>query len=378
MMNNSRPTRVLMTADTVGGVWTYAMELSKALGEMEVEVALATMGAPLSNEQRAEAQSLPNLEVFESDFKLEWMADPWKDVARAGEWLLKLEQQLRPDFVHLNSFAHGSLPWRAPVLMVAHSCVLSWWRAVKGEPAPAEWDRYTQEVRRGLRAAHVVAAPSDFMLTALEKHYGLLPVRVLIPNGRDPARFPSGVKEAFVLTAGRLWDEAKNLRALDSVASCLAWPVYAAGGQMGPAAAPAEFRNVRTLGMQSSGSLAHWMGRASIYALPARYEPFGLSVLEAALAGCALVLGDIPSLREVWGDTAVFVPPDDTEALEGALSLLIEDESLRKMFAGLAQSRALTFSPQRMAQKYITAYSLASCIKESRSGRPAWEGRRAS
>ncbi len=32
--------------------------------------------------------------------------------------------------------------------------------------------------------------------------------------------------------------------------------------------------------------------------LPARYEPFGLSVLEAALSGCALVLGDIPSLRE--------------------------------------------------------------------------------
>ena len=59
--------------------------------------------------------------------------------------------------------------------------------------------------------------------------------------------------------------------------------------------------------------------RAAIYALPARYEPFGLSALEAALSGCALVLGDIPSLREVWGDAAVFVPPDDAGGLRDAL-----------------------------------------------------------
>src|ERR1041384_5191725 len=97
--------RVLMTADTVGGVWTYALELSRALGELGIEVALATMGAPLSIDQWAEARALPGVRVFESDFKLEWMADPWNDVARAGEWLLDLERQLQPDFVHLNSFA---------------------------------------------------------------------------------------------------------------------------------------------------------------------------------------------------------------------------------------------------------------------------------
>src|SRR6266542_1827922 len=109
MLTDSRPARVLMTADTVGGVWTYAMELSTALAETGIEVALATMGRPLSGAQRAEAEALPGLQVFESDFKLEWMADPWKDVYRSGEWLLELEDQLRPDFIHLNSFAHGAL-----------------------------------------------------------------------------------------------------------------------------------------------------------------------------------------------------------------------------------------------------------------------------
>src|SRR5438034_3027757 len=109
-MGSSLSARVLMTADTVGGVWTYALELARALGEQGVEVALATMGAALREEQKAEAQALPRLKLFESDFRLEWMENPWKDVDRSGEWLLELEDQLHPDFIHLNSFAHGALP----------------------------------------------------------------------------------------------------------------------------------------------------------------------------------------------------------------------------------------------------------------------------
>jgi len=72
--------RILMTADTVGGVWTYALELVRGLGESGVEVALATMGSPLTSQQRLAAESIATLEVFESNFKLEWMENPWDDV----------------------------------------------------------------------------------------------------------------------------------------------------------------------------------------------------------------------------------------------------------------------------------------------------------
>jgi glycogen(starch) synthase len=200
------------------------------------------------------------------------------------------------------------------------------------------------------------------MLDALEEHYGLPPVSLLIPNGRNAAQFAPGIKEEFVLTAGRLSDQAKNLSALDSVASKLPWPVYAVGDGT-------RFNNVRKLGWQSPRCLAHWMARASIYALPARYEPFGLSALEAAQAGCALVLGDIPSLREVWGDTAIYVPPDDHYGLQGALEMLMEDPSLRVDLAARARARALTFSACRMAERYVTAYKLAWDIRESRPRR---------
>src|SRR5215210_7977192 len=110
--------KVLMTADTLGGVWNYAVQLSQALSKYRVRVALGTMGVSLTAEQREDVARVPNIEVFESSFKLEWMEEPWRDVAAAGEWLLELEAQTQPDVVHLNGYAHGALPWRAPTLMV--------------------------------------------------------------------------------------------------------------------------------------------------------------------------------------------------------------------------------------------------------------------
>ena len=81
-----------------------------------------------------------------------------------------------------------------------------------------------------------------------------------------------------------------------------------------------------------------------------------LSALEAALSGCALVLGDIPSLRETWGDAAFFVSPDDANGLSGAINYLIADQKLRETLASRARARALQFSPQRMAKEYLGAY----------------------
>src|SRR3712207_1843802 len=128
-MSKEAPTiqRVLMTTDTVGGVWTYALELARALCRHGIQVALATMGAPLSASQHTEVRSIPGLSVFESAFKLEWMEDPWSDVSRAGDWLRQLEEAIQPDVVHLNSYVYGALSWRRPALVVGHSCVLSWW-----------------------------------------------------------------------------------------------------------------------------------------------------------------------------------------------------------------------------------------------------------
>jgi glycosyltransferase involved in cell wall biosynthesis len=108
--------------------------------------------------------------------------------------------------------------------------------------------------------------------------------------------------------------------------------------------------------------------------MPARYEPFGLSVLEAALAGCALVLGDIPSLREVWTDAAFFVPPNAHEPLKKAIEALIADDNLRACQAAKARTRALKFAPRRMGDAYFAAYTQLTAAHHPRTPRIAAGG----
>jgi glycogen(starch) synthase len=200
-----------------------------------------------------------------------------------------------------------------------------------------------------------VTAPTRAMLGALEHNYGRVANSRVVPNGRHPRRFHCGRKEAFILSAGRLWDEGKNVSSLAEAAAALPWPVCVAGEAGGN-----PIRGCRWLGHLSAARLADWFARASIYALPARYEPFGLSALEAALSGCALVLGDIASLREVWDDAAVYVPPEDAQALLEGLRELIANQPMRQQLARRALERARQFSPARMAQQYLMAYSEAS------------------
>jgi glycosyltransferase involved in cell wall biosynthesis len=113
---------------------------------------------------------------------------------------------------------------------------------------------------------------------------------------------------------------------------------------------------VRQLGHLSNHQLRDWYRRAAIYALPARYEPFGLSVLEAARAGCALVLGDIASLRENWHGAALFVRPDDHQALTASIQTLINEPEARAEQARRAVARAATFTMDRSADEYLRVY----------------------
>jgi glycosyltransferase involved in cell wall biosynthesis len=357
-----------MSGDTVGGVFAYALELARALLPYGTEVTLATMGGAATAAQRAEAAAVGNVMLVDRDFKLEWMADPWDDVARAGEWLLELAARVAPDVVHLNHYAHGTLPWPAPVVMVGHSDVLSWFRAVRAVEAPASWDRYRRVVGEGLRAAARVVAPTQALLSSLAADYGPFAAAVVIANGRDPARYvPAEEKTPLVLAAGRFWDDAKNLAALDEVTPRVRWPIVVAGPLEHPDAGGGarEPRHARALGRCCADEMQALYARAAIYALPARYEPFGLSILEAALSGCALVLGDIPSLRELWDGAAQFVAPDDANALTAAIERFIGDGRLRHDYASAARRRALAFSPARMAADYLALYRQVLAAEEA-------------
>ena len=194
------------------------------------------------------------------------------------------------------------------------------------------------------------------MLDTLDATYGPLSRTAVIANGCDVAAFGPGEKQPLVLSVGRAWDEAKNLRALTDVAPEIDWPVCVAGDAHGPDGTRCSLANVSALGRCEREILAGHYTRASVFVLPAFYEPFGLSILEAALSGCALVLGDIPSLRENWHDAAVFVSPHDRAGLRAAINELIAGEARRRELAEAARMRARRFSASRMVDRYLKTY----------------------
>jgi glycosyltransferase involved in cell wall biosynthesis len=346
-----------MTADAVGGVWTYALALARALDHFAVELTLVCFGPPPRPDQLELAGQISNLSVLTRALALEWMDDPWADVDAGGEWLLALERELEPDVVHINGFAHAALDFRAPVLAVAHSCVCTWWRAVHGCDAPPTWDEYRRRVAAGLAAAELVVAPTAASLAATVECHGDLRGRGrVVHNGRAIELPGEAEKQALVLSVGRVWDLAKNISSLERSAARLDWPVYTIGPGACDDRRGSAGEGVRALGPEREAVVIEWMQRAAIYCLPARYEPFGLSALEAAQAGCALVLGDIASLREVWADAALYVAPDDDAGLVAAIQGLIRDHDHRSELAARARARAARYRPEPMAAAYRALY----------------------
>lgn len=350
-----RPLTVLMTVDTVGGVWPYAVGLCRSLPE--IRFVLATMGPRPRQSQRDEIRGLENVVLAESDFSLEWMANGAADFAESRTWLMRLIEKHDADIIHVNGYAHARLGTNLSVLVVAHSDVCSWWAAVHKCGPPSEWGDYRRAVAAGLTAASRIVAPTAAVLHDLERYYLRLSIpAAVIPNGVDLPAFPASAKRPVIVAAGRLWDDAKNLTALGAVAPQLAWPVAIAGDIEHPEGGIANLTNARLLGRLTPAEMARLLGSASIFAAPARYEPFGLAILEAAAAGCAPVLGDIPSLRENWDEAALFVDPEDPSALCSAVNALIADADELNRLQTAARYRARHFTLQRMAGAYATLY----------------------
>ena len=183
------------------------------------------------------------------------------------------------DLVHINGYAQAALAGGRPAVVVAHSDVLSWWRAVHGEPAPAAWREYRRQIVCGLRAAARVVVPTRAVLDDLRREYGL-PLRnaAIIANGVDIGAFSPQPKRPAIMAGGRIWDAAKNLRLLDDIAPLLAWPVEIAGETVHPEHGAAELRHARALGVLDAAEMRQRLAEAAIYAAPARYEPFALGI----------------------------------------------------------------------------------------------------
>ena len=351
------PLRILMTADAVGGVWQYSADLAAALVERGTEILVATMGPRPSAAQKQQILTIPHVTLAESEFALEWMPAPWHDVERAGKWLLELASDFSPSVIHLNGYSHANLPWRKPVIVTAHSCVYSWWRAVHGSSPGQDWAEYKRRVVAGLAASKLVTAPSTYMATALQQEYGVPGKKIhVIHNFSRAVRSARNAKQPFLLAAGRTWDTAKNFALIKQIAPKLDYVIRIAGPGPRPEGWAATRKSARFLGSLSQSQLLEQMEQASIFLHPALYEPFGLAILEAAWRRCCLVLSDIPSLRELWANAAVFIDPHNPEQWAIELNKLMADRGTREAFSQRAYSRAKKYRVDGAVDKYWSLY----------------------
>lgn len=359
-MSAPPPRRVLMTLDAVGGVWRYALDAAAELRAGGVEVVLAGFGPRPVPEQAAEAAELVWI-----DRPLDWMADDERDLADTAEALARLVRDSGADLVHLNlpSQAAG-LAVDVPVVVVAHSCVATWWAAIRGGELPETWRWQRRLTGAGLRRADAIVAPSQSHAAAIEACYGPLSPIHVVPNATRPALCRG--KAPIVAAAARWWDEGKGGPLLDEVAARTAWPVVAAGATEGPNGAAFAFAHARALGPLSGDEARTLLAGAAIVVSPSRYEPFGLVALEAAAAGAALVLADIPTYRELWNGAALFADPRDPDAFATAIDALVADPPRRALLGEAAAARAAAFSPARQIERLLAAYAAATAAAPQR------------
>lgn len=354
---------VLITADTVGGVWTYTRELVCGLLGRGHRVTLVSFGRTPSAAQGFWLTQ-PRLTYYPTEYPLEWMQDAPAGIIQSARYLEHIIRQAHPDVLQFSQYSYGALECGIPKVVVAHSDVVSWWNAVHdSDPPPSEWlEWYTRLVSRGIRCADIVVAPSRWMLDALVRHYEKPFRGCVIYNGRSVGLFRSAnEKNDCVLSVGRIWDEAKQIKLL--LARKHLVPVKIAGAADHPDKAEGNRRSLESddnfifCGEQDEPQLCALYSACGTYAATSRYEPFGLAPVEAALSHCALIANDIPVFRELWGSSAFYFTRNDPDGLAEAISILSENQHLRTFFADQAYDCARSrFNSPRMVSEYEELY----------------------
>ena len=333
--------RVLMTLDAVGGVWRYGMDLADGLARRGHRPIFAGFGPPPSPGQRAEAEALGVLDWCNAP--LEWMVADAADLAAVPGIIAACARRHRADLLHLNMPGQAAgLDLALPVVVASHSCVRTWFAAVKGTGLPPGSEWQARLTRAGFDAADAVVAPSRSHADALTACYGPIP-RLQVVHNASRAPAGRGPSQPVVAAAARWWDEGKDAATLDAAAARCDWPVRMAGPLTAADGVQVALNHAAALGPLPHDETLALVQGAGVFVSPSLYEPFGLAAVEAARAGVPLVLSDIPTYRELWEGAALFFPPRDAAALAAAVNRLARHPDLRARMgaAGRAAGRAL-------------------------------------
>ncbi|HEU4318850.1 MAG TPA: glycosyltransferase family 4 protein [Acidimicrobiia bacterium] len=223
---------------------------------------------------------------------------------------------------------------------------------------PAEWVRgayrWAPGVSRKLRRG-VVTAVSATAASAIPESWG--DVRI-VPNAIDVEKYriPTGRIERRVAFLGR--DEPrKGLSVLLE-----AWPSVidaVPGAQLVVMGADRgiDMEGVKWMGPVSGGEKRRLLASSRVYVAPnLGGESFGIVIVEAMAAGCAVIASDLAAFVDVSGGAARHVPVGDAEALGAEIINVLSDHQVADAMAAASRERVTMFDWQEVVDSYIDLY----------------------
>jgi glycosyltransferase involved in cell wall biosynthesis len=303
---------------------------------------------------------------------------PWRMLVWLGQLAGVGYNRLVPGAELFHATEHLLLPLRdVPTVLTVHDLIF---RHLPQHHKPL--NRWYLNLTMPLycrRATHLIAV-SEQTRADVQAAYGVAAGKItVIPEAADPrfapaqaaavaaARARYGLPERYLLTVGTL-EPRKNLTRL-----LRAWaPLYQAGqapplvlagkpGWLNEAfyaaleASPARQGVIRTGYVEDEHLPALYSG-AELFVLPSMYEGFGLPPLEAMASGAPVACSDIPALREVAGEAALYFNPLETEAIQAALVEGLRRDDLRAALRERGLQRSRAFSWERAARETLAVY----------------------
>lgn len=334
--------------DRLSGAERYALELVPALAALAPgEVVLFAR------------DDLPP-ELFRLDVERHF-AQLVGRVAIEQVWLPWAAARSRVDLLHMLG-APTPVLWRGLSAMTVHDAT-PW---LHPDAAGTRW--YARPLYpQALSRAAAIFTVSESAREDLVRAAGAPRDRVFVtPNGVDPRLFelraPEGPRAPYLLSVGT-FEPRKNLPALLDAFRALrregrdlqllvvgrqAWTQPLPLGELAP--------HVRLTGAVTDGELHALYAGAACFVMPSLHEGFGLPLAEAMAAGTPAVASDIPSLREVGGETVRYADPHDPGGLAAAIRAALDDREGSLLRAAAARGRARRFRWEETARATLAVY----------------------
>jgi glycosyltransferase involved in cell wall biosynthesis len=213
--------------------------------------------------------------------------------------------------------------------------------------------------------SHKLIAVSEATRSDLLRFYRIPQDRIaVIAHGVEPAfsRLDRSHTESYLLCVSTLHPHKNLSRLIRAYGRKKRDFRLILAGLRGFHADPIE-RLIEEMGLRDAVQVTGWVPRDALYSLyeharsfvyPSMFEGFGMPVLEALAAGIPVACSDIPPLREVAGDAALFFDPLNEDAIAAGIERVMTDADLRERLAQAGRDRARGFTWQKSAEKTLT------------------------